>query len=110
MRLAIDEYVGQVDIMAGERFAGDRTFGLGEQHVELAFEVFEVGHLRGFVVFEQCAHALGELGQDGKGVERGGFVHRRMGYWHGAALCNVVGCSPNIVAEDHCPVFSSVAP
>ena len=42
MHLAVDEHERQVYIVAGERLFGDRTLGLGEQGVELAFEVLEL--------------------------------------------------------------------
>ena len=61
MHLAVDEHERQVYIVARERLFGDCTFGLGEQGVELAFEVFEFARGRRFVLLQQGADALGEF-------------------------------------------------
>ena len=40
MHFAVDEHKWPAHIVSGERLFGDRTFGLGERRMQLAFEVF----------------------------------------------------------------------
>ena len=59
MHPAVDEHERQVHIVAGERLFGDRTFGVGEQCAQFAFEVFESARVRRFVLLQQGGDTLG---------------------------------------------------
>ena len=72
--ISIDEHVGQVYIVAGERLLGDRTLGLGEQRVEFAFEVFESARVRRFVLLQQGGDALREVFEGSPGIAGCRFV------------------------------------
>ena len=80
MHLAVDEYEQQVHILARERLFGDRAFGLSEQGVELAFEVFEFARVRRIRLFQQGADALGEFVERSPDIARHGSVDQRMQY------------------------------
>ena len=105
MHLAVDEHERQVYIVARERLFDDRAFGLGEQGVDLAFEVFELVRGRRFVLRQQGADALGELFERSPDIARCGFVDRRMGYFHWGSPPQCFDFAISIVAEDHCPVL-----
>ena len=80
--LSVDEHVGQVYIVAGERLLGDRALGLGEHGMEFAFEFFKAAVVRRFVLLQQGAHALWEFFERGPHITGSRFIDRRMGYFH----------------------------
>ena len=110
MHLAVDEHERQVHIVARERLFGDRTFGVGEQCAQFAFEVFESARVRRFVLFHQGGDALGQVIEYSRGIAWSRFVERRMGYFHWGSPPQCFELAFSIVAEDHCPVLPSAPP
>ena len=105
VHLAVDEHERQVHIAARECLFGDCALGLGEQHVQFAFEVFESTRSRRFVLLQQGADALGELFERSPAIARCRFVDQRMGYFHWGNPPQCSDLAISIVAEDHCPVL-----
>ena len=107
MHLAVDEHERQAHIVAGERLFGDRTFGMGEQGAQFAFEVSESARVRRFVLLHQGGDTLGEVFERSPGIAGSRFVDRRVGYFHWGSPPQSIRFASNILAEDHCPVFLS---